>query len=80
MKMASLSKISPKVWAPVAAQIIAFLVNLIASGEFNRTELAQLVGLALTAVVGYLASPGDVAVNADNINADPAFAAERKAR
>jgi hypothetical protein len=59
-RMRSLTTISPKVWAPVALQIVAFLVNLIASGDFDRTELAQLVGLALTAVVGYFASPGDV--------------------
>lgn len=52
--------ISPKVWAPVAVQLAALIVSLIASGEFDRTELAQLVGVALTALIGYMASPGDV--------------------
>lgn len=56
--------ISPKVWAPTAALLITFVVNLIASGEFDRTEIAQLVGAVLTAVVGYLAGPGDVEYDA----------------
>ena len=56
--------ISPKVWAPVALQVIVFVVNLIASGEFDRTEVAQLTGVALTAVVGYLAGPGVVGESA----------------
>lgn len=53
--------ISPKVFVPSLLQLIGILVNWIASGEFDRTELAQVVGLALTAVVGYLVPPGDVA-------------------
>ena len=52
--------ISPKVWAPVAGLVATFVVNLIASGEFDRTELAQLVAVGLSAVIGYFASPGDV--------------------
>lgn len=54
--------ISPKVWAPVAAQLVAFLVNLIASGAFDRTELAQIAGAGLTAFFGFLAGPGAVDV------------------
>lgn len=54
--------ISPKVWAPVAAQLVAVLVNLIASGDFDRTELAQIVGAGLTALFGFWASPGAVDV------------------
>lgn len=56
--------ISPKVWAPTAALLVTFVVNLIASGEFDRTELAQLIGAAMTAVVGYLAAPGDIGFDA----------------
>jgi hypothetical protein len=48
------------------AQLVAFVVNLISSGEFDRTEAAQLVGLALTAVfgviVGYIAQPDQQAL------------------
>ena len=63
--------ISPKVWAPVAAQVIAFIVNLIASAEFDRTEAAQLVGVALTALVGYLADPGDVVPDVPDEDGNP---------
>jgi hypothetical protein len=52
--------ISPKVWVPTALQAIALVVNLIASGEFDRVEVAQVVSLGLTALVGYLANPGSV--------------------
>lgn len=53
---------SPKVLVPAALQAVALLVNFIASGAFDRVELAQVVGLALTAVVGYIAGPGEVEV------------------
>lgn len=56
--------ISPKVWAPTAALLVTFLANWIASGEFDRTELAQIVAAGLTAVIGYLASPGTVEIDA----------------
>lgn len=52
--------ISPKVWLPVSAQATALLVNLIASGHFDRVELSQLAALGLTAFFGYLANPGQV--------------------
>jgi hypothetical protein len=52
--------LSPKVLRPAAVQAVALVVNLIASGEFSRTELAQVVALALTAVIGWWAPPGVV--------------------
>lgn len=53
--------ISPKVWAPVALQLLALLVNWAASGEFDRVEVSQALLAAGTAIVGYLAGPGYVA-------------------
>jgi hypothetical protein len=40
--------------------VIALLANLIATGSFDRAELAQVVALALTALVGYFAGPGEI--------------------
>jgi hypothetical protein len=54
--------ISPKVLIPVLAQAAALLVNWIATGAFDRVEVAQVVGLGLTAVLGAWAGPGEVAV------------------
>jgi hypothetical protein len=60
--------ISPKGLAPALLQVVALLVNWIATGEFDRVELAQVIGVALTAIVGYLASPGTVERPAENGN------------
>lgn len=40
--------------AACGAQFVLFIANLIASGEFDRTELATLVSMALTAVFGFV--------------------------
>jgi hypothetical protein len=54
-------KLTATLIGAVGTQVIAFVVNLLASGEFNRTELAQIVGIGLTAafgtVAGYLSQP-----------------------
>lgn len=52
--------ISPKVWAPVALQFVALLTTWIANGSFDRVQLAQAITLAATAIIGALASPGEV--------------------
>lgn len=53
-----------KIAAAVGAQTVALLVNLIASGSFDRVEFAQLVGVALTIVLGWITRPGKVEVQA----------------
>lgn len=56
-------KVLATVIGAVSAQLVAFVVALVATGEFDRVALGQLVGVALTAVfgvlVGYQASPSD---------------------
>ena len=48
----------------VSAQLVALAVQVIATGQFDRVALAQLVGAGLTAVfgfvLGYQASPDPV--------------------
>ena len=48
----------------IAAPTIAFVVNWISSGQFDRVELSQLVQIVLTAVfgavTGYLSQPDTV--------------------
>lgn len=55
------NKVAKTLWGACGAQATALLVNLIATGTFDRVELAQLVGVALTAaggvLVGYQAAP-----------------------
>jgi hypothetical protein len=51
---------SKKVLAAVGAQTVALIVNFIASGEFDRVEVAQVVGLGLTAALGYVAPANPV--------------------
>jgi uncharacterized membrane protein len=50
-----LRKISPKVYEPLVAQSTALLVNVVASGKFDRAELAQILAIVLTAALGYRA-------------------------
>lgn len=55
------NKVAKTLWGACGAQAVAFLVSLIATGQFDRVELAQLVGVAATAagglLAGYAASP-----------------------
>jgi hypothetical protein len=57
------NKLIATLWGADGAQITAFLVNWISSGEFDRVELAQLVGVVLTTVfgvvAGYVGKPDD---------------------
>lgn len=59
-------KVLATVATAVGAQLAAFVVSWIASGELDRTELASLVGAALTAglgvAAGYYAPPNEVAI------------------
>jgi hypothetical protein len=55
------SKLLATLWGAAGAQTVAFVVNWISSGEFDRVELAQLIGVALTVglggLAGYLGKP-----------------------
>jgi hypothetical protein len=58
------NKVAKTLWGACGAQATALLVNYVASGgSFDRVELAQLVGVALTAlgglVAGYRAAPDE---------------------
>lgn len=57
MKTVGLSK---KIIAAAGAQFVALVVNLIASGQFDRVEWAQVVGIVLTTVLGIAAPPNAV--------------------
>jgi hypothetical protein len=48
-------KLLAAVWGACGAQAIALVTNLIASGQFDRVELAQVIGVAATAAGGVLA-------------------------
>jgi hypothetical protein len=54
-------KLAATLAGAVGAQLVAFAVNWIQSGQFDRVELAQLVGVAgtvaLGTITGYLAQP-----------------------
>jgi hypothetical protein len=52
--------LSPKFVAPVIAQAVAVLATWIASGVFDRVQLAQVITLIGTAVIAYLVGPGEV--------------------
>lgn len=43
----------PKVYVPAIVGFIAIAVHWVATGEFNRTELAGAVAVALYALIGY---------------------------
>lgn len=60
--MGNWKNISPKVWNPVVAGLLLTVGHWIATGEFNRTELAELVTTAGYGLIGYLSSPGDVPI------------------
>lgn len=49
------NKVFVTVLAAVSTQLVAFVVNLVATGVFDRVAAAQLVGVGLTAVFGVLA-------------------------
>lgn len=57
------NKVAKTLWGACGAQAVALVTNLIATGQFDRVELAQLVGVAATAVggliVGYAAQPDE---------------------
>jgi hypothetical protein len=61
-------KVAAAVITACGAQLIALVVQVVATGEFDRVAAAQLVGVALTAVLGtyagYQAPPNDVQVDA----------------
>lgn len=48
-------KMIATVVAACGAQIVALVVSLVATGNFSRTELAQVVSVVLTAVFGFVA-------------------------
>jgi hypothetical protein len=52
--------LSPKFVAPVIAQAVAVLATWIASGVFDRVQLAQVITLIGTAAIAYLVGPGEV--------------------
>ncbi len=52
--------LSPKFVAPVIAQAVAVLATWVASGAFDRVQLAQVITLIGTAIIAYLVSPGAV--------------------
>ena len=58
-------KVLATVLTACGAQAVALIVNWISTEEFNRTEWAGLIGIALTATLGtlagYLAKPNPVA-------------------
>lgn len=55
------NKVAKTLWGACGAQATVLVVNLISTGQFDRVELAQLVGVAATAVgglvAGFAASP-----------------------
>lgn len=57
------NKVAKTLWGACGVQLIALATNLIATGAFDRVELAQLVGVAATAVggllLGYTAAPDE---------------------
>jgi phosphotransferase system glucose/maltose/N-acetylglucosamine-specific IIC component len=52
--------LSPKFIGPVIAQVAAVLATWIASGAFDRVQVAQIVTLLGTAAIAYFAGPGEV--------------------
>jgi predicted solute-binding protein len=52
--------LSPKLLGPVIAQVAAVLATWIASGAFDRVQVAQIVTLIGTAAIAYYAGPGEV--------------------
>lgn len=61
-------KVLAAVLAACGAQAAALLVQVIATGQFDRVAVAQLVGVGLTAVLGvaagYKAPPNETVVDA----------------
>lgn len=55
--------LSPKFFAPVIAQAVAVLATWIASGAFDRVQLAQVITLLGTAAIAYFSAPGEVYQN-----------------
>lgn len=54
--------------AACGAQLVALIVQVIATGEFDRVALAQLVGVAVTALFGFV---GGYAAAPDAVAFDP---------
>jgi Ca2+/Na+ antiporter len=61
-------KVLATVLAACGAQLVAVVVQVTATGEFDRVAVGQVVGAALTAVLGtfagYQAAPNEVEVDA----------------
>jgi hypothetical protein len=51
--MQFLSTLHPKVWKPLAVQLLALLGTFLAAGDFGPVQRAQLGSAAITAIVGY---------------------------
>jgi phosphotransferase system glucose/maltose/N-acetylglucosamine-specific IIC component len=62
--------LSPKFIGPVIAQAAAVLATWIASGAFDRVQVAQIVTLIGTALIAYLAGPGEVFQDIGEANDD----------
>jgi hypothetical protein len=62
--------LSPKFIGPVIAQVAAVLATWIASGAFDRVQVAQIITLIGTALIAYLASPGEVIQDIGEANDD----------
>lgn len=54
--------ISPKLYVPLLAEVLAIFVHWIATGEFDRVEVAASVFTAGQATLAWIAGPGDVVV------------------
>ena len=56
----------PKIWVPFALGVIALAAKWVATGEFNREEVAALVTLAGYAGIGYVVPDGPVVEHHDD--------------
>jgi hypothetical protein len=63
--------LSPKLYLPFLSLLAAVLTHWIATGEFDRVEVAGLVATALQGVIAFLASPGDVQYVAPDEDGNP---------
>lgn len=62
--------LSPKLVGPVIAQAVAVLATWIASGVFDRVQVAQVVTLVGTALIAYFAGPGEIIQDIGEANDD----------
>ena len=52
--------LSPKVYIPVLGIAVGVLTSWVATGTFDRAEIAAAIAAAWALIGGYLAGPGDV--------------------